>query len=136
ARAEQLRYRMLREPLDLEVRSELAELVGDRDVSGPVSEADRRGGEQRAAWAVPGGGPRSRCPNAARDAVGEVADHQVRRHGLPRGRKVTGAVHDEELAASELRQPLCPRARNDPVLGAPRAQHGALDPPDDALCLL
>ena len=48
ARLEHGRDRMLREPVDLEVGVQLAQLVGDRRVALRVAEADRRGDVERA----------------------------------------------------------------------------------------
>jgi hypothetical protein len=39
---------MLREPVDLEIRMQRAQLVGDRDVAPGVSEPDRRRDVERA----------------------------------------------------------------------------------------
>ena len=56
-----LGHGVLGQPVDLEVRVELAELAGDRDVSLRVSQADRRGDVERAlaarSPAGPGAGP-------------------------------------------------------------------------------
>ena len=49
ARLEHLGDRVLREPVDLEVGVQLAQLVGDRDVAPRVAEPDRRGDVERAA---------------------------------------------------------------------------------------
>ena len=46
---EHARDRVLREPVDVEVRVQPAQLLGDRDVAARVAEADRGGDEQRAA---------------------------------------------------------------------------------------
>ena len=64
---------MLREPVDLEVRVQLAQLVGDRDVAPRVAEPDRRRDEQRALAARPAARPAA-CRRRRRD---EVAQQQV-----------------------------------------------------------
>ena len=48
ARLEHRGDRVLREPVDLEVGVQLAQLVGDRDVALGVAEPDRRGDVERA----------------------------------------------------------------------------------------
>ena len=48
ARLEHRGHRMLGQPVDLEVRVQLAQLVGDRDVAPGVAEPDRRGDVERA----------------------------------------------------------------------------------------
>ena len=69
-------HRMLREPVDLEVRARAAQLVGDRDVAPGVAEADRRGDVQRArcrasgAVQRAGGGGRRRRGRRSRGAAG------------------------------------------------------------------
>jgi hypothetical protein len=54
---EQPRHGMLGEPVDLQVRVQCAQLVGDGDVAQRVPEPDRRGDEQRSATPPAGGGP-------------------------------------------------------------------------------
>ena len=66
---EHRRDRMLGEPVDLEIRVELAQLIGDRDVAPCVAEADRGGDVERALTARP-----SRVQRAGRRRrAGEVA---------------------------------------------------------------
>ena len=51
------RDRLLRQPVDLEVRVQGAQLVGDRQVSPDVAKSDRRGHVQRSPAARMGSGP-------------------------------------------------------------------------------
>ena len=74
-RLEHARDRVLREPVDLEVGVQRAQLARDRDVAPGVAEADRRGDVQRALAAggsrgasggrAPGGRRRARRSRAA-----------------------------------------------------------------------
>ena len=57
--------RMLREPVDLEVGMELAQLVGDRGVALGVAEPDRRRDVERALAAGPAAHPAARRRRAA-----------------------------------------------------------------------
>ena len=61
-RLEHARDRVLREPVDLEVGVQRAQLARDRDVAPGVAEADRRGDVQRA----PAAGATARRQGAAR----------------------------------------------------------------------
>ena len=66
ARLEHRGDRVLREPVDLEVGMQLAQLVGDRDVALRVAEADRRGDVERALAARLCRAPSARPAAAAR----------------------------------------------------------------------
>ena len=75
--------RVLGQPVDLQVRAQPAQLVGDGQVAPGVAEPDRRGEEQRPPGPVQRSGPPSRrLPDAASGRVpttGEVADPAVDR---------------------------------------------------------
>ena len=58
-RREHLGDRMLSEPVDLEIRTQLAQLRGDRDVPARVAETDRRGDVERAPASASGRGSSS-----------------------------------------------------------------------------
>ena len=66
ARLEHRGDRVLREPVDLEVGVQPAQLVGDRDVAPRVAEPDRRRDVQRALAAATGRAPSGRRAAAAR----------------------------------------------------------------------
>ena len=74
---EQARHRVLRQPVDLQVGMQLAQLARDGDVAAPVPEADRRGEIERLLGLAP---PASRRLARARDAelaIEEVVDQRV-----------------------------------------------------------
>ena len=95
---EHARDRVLREPVDLEVGVQRAQLLGDRDVAARVAEPDRRGDEQRAA------APRAAAASTPRGRGGrdEVAQQQVDLHRVARLRAVAGALERHQLAAGRL----------------------------------
>ena len=77
ARFEQARDGILRQPIDLQVRMQLAQLTRDRDVAAPVPEPDR--GREIENFFGPGC-PRARQPargGDAKPAVEEVDDQRV-----------------------------------------------------------
>ena len=96
ARLEHRRDRMLREPVDLEVGMELAQLVGDRDVALRVAEPDRRGDVERAPAARLAAHP---ARAAARAGVDEVAQEQVDLDRVARVGKWPDPSRIDELAA-------------------------------------
>ena len=110
--------RVLGEPVDVEVRVQPAQLLGDRDVAPRVAEADRGGDEQRAA--APGATTLRPC--AARELVQEPVDLDR----LARLRAVAGAGHRHQAAAGGLRQRRALGVRADQVLVAVDHQHRAL----------
>src|ERR1700683_2866045 len=92
------RHRMLREPVDLEVGMEQAQLVSDCGVTLGVAETDGRGYIQRALAA-----PIRRCPSSCRfRRTRKVAEQQVHLHGLTSLRPVPGTVDADERPAGEL----------------------------------
>ena len=93
------RHRVLRQPVDLEIRHERAQLAGDRHVPLGVAEADRRGDVEGAPAACLRAGP-GRCRGPAR--LDEVAQQQVDLHRVARVRAVAGALEAHERAADQL----------------------------------
>ena len=84
ARLERRGDRMLREPVDLEVGVQPAQLVCDRHVALRMAEPDRRRDEERALAARPAARPAA-CGRRRRD---EVAQEQVDLHGVAGMRRV------------------------------------------------
>ena len=81
---EHRRHRMLREPVDLEVGMELAQLLRDRDVAAGVAEPDRRGDVERAPAPAERPRPRPRLRRRRYDLVGELLQQAVHLHRVPR----------------------------------------------------
>ncbi len=123
ARLEHRRHRMLREPVDLEIGMQLAQLVGDRRVALRVAEPDRRGDVERALAARLAAHPAPR----GRRRRDEVAQQQVDLHRVARVRQVAGALERDELAAGRLRERDALRVRADRVLVAVDDEHRAAD---------
>src|SRR5918994_105181 len=94
---------MLREPVDLEVRMELAELLGDRDVAPRVTEPDRRRDVERAPLAAERPRPRPRLRRGRRDLVGELLQQRVHLHRVTPRRDVARALERDERPARQLR---------------------------------
>ena len=130
-RLEDVRDRVLGEPVDLEVRMELPQLVGDRDVALGVAEADRRGDVQRAppAGQRAGPGPGASIDGAVtdclREGTDEVADQQVGEDRMAARDHVVGAFDDHERRAGELRQAMRPRDRLAVIVRAVDEEHRA-----------
>ena len=103
---------VLSQPVDLEVRMQLAQLPGDRHVALGVSEPDRRGDVEGALAARAPARPRARRAagpaEAGRlDSLGEIAHQQVHLHRIASLRAVARARQAHEGAADQLgeRQP-------------------------------
>ena len=118
--------RVLREPVDLQLRSARPQLRGDRDVPLGVPEPDGRREVQRLRRLV---AARTHVVLAPRrlEAVDELRDQVVDLHRVARRRAVPGVLEQHQLPAGELGQPLAERGRPDAVLGAvhhdDRARH-------------
>src|SRR3989442_15290937 len=89
---EHLRHGVLREPVDLQVRVKLAQLIGDRDVALRMAEPDGRRYVKR--WlasrrAAHPGRKRRRAPD-------EVAQHQVDLDWIAKMRAVTAALQGHQ----------------------------------------
>ena len=114
ARLEHGCHRMLGQPVDLEVRVQPAQLVGDRDIAPGVAKSDRRGDVQRPPAAV------RRAAPAARSAAGgheEVAQQQVDLDRIAAGRHVAGAVQRDQLRRRSPRPAPRPARAADQVVG-------------------
>src|SRR5579871_693759 len=99
------RHRVLREPVDLDVRPQASHLARDRHVALRVAEADRRGDVQRARPAVGAmDGRVSGCTPGEGDVLAEVAYGQVDPDGLAGMRKVPGAPHPLEPPTAQPRE--------------------------------
>ena len=98
-----------------EVGVQLAQLVGDRDVTLGVAQADRRGDVQRPTPAAMGARPSRGRPPGALD---ELAQQQVDLDRIPRARNVPGAVQRDQLTAGRLGKRCSLRVRADEVLVA------------------
>ena len=118
AALEHRRHRVLSEPVDLEGRVELSQLVGDRDVAPGVAEADRRRDVQRALGPAHGAPPHSRRTRPVEDALREVAQHQVEGNRVASVRAVAGPGELDELGARQLGEDGAPVRRDQQVLVA------------------
>ena len=108
--------RRLREPLDLQTRVQLAELVGDRQVTTYVPEADRGREVQRPLTSARG-------PLASRDrsrpahADQGVVEHVVQGDGVAALRPVAGTLERDQGPSGQLGEPRAGLVRDDPVVG-------------------
>src|SRR5664279_2173986 len=94
---------MLREPVDLEIWPQGAQLLRDCDVAQGVAEADRRREVQRARLARSGPGPTA-VDLRRSNLVHEIAQQQVEAHGFARVRQVAGPFEDEQIATERGRE--------------------------------
>ena len=112
--------RVLGQPVDLQVRVQLAQLVGDRHVAARVAEPDRRGQVERPR----GGRARPASQVAAGRSAGAIrstnsADQPVDQHRVARLVPVAAALDEHQRrrrSARPSRSPIGVRA--DPVVGA------------------
>src|SRR5687767_4370623 len=95
ARLQRRRYRVLCQPVDLEVGVELAQLVGDRRVALRVAERDRRGDVEGSLAAGLAAYPAA----WRRRGLDEVAQEQVHLDRTAHVRAVARALQQHELAA-------------------------------------
>ena len=116
---------MLREPVDLEVGMELAQLVRDRDVALRVPEPDRRGDVERALASRLSPDP-ARCGLRRRD---EVAQQEIDLDRIPKMWRVPGSLEHDEVATRLLGERRTPRVRRDRVAFTMDDEHGAADVP-------
>ncbi len=131
ARLEHGGHRMLRQPVDLEVGVELAQLVGDRGVALGVAEPDRRGDVERAPSARTGAPPGGGGGSASAD---ELAQQQVDLHRVARRRYVARVLQRDQLATSRLGKRRALGVRADEVFVTVdherRAAHARADLPE------
>ena len=74
---QQARHGVLRQPVDLEIRMQLAQLAGDGDVAPPMAEADRRGEIERRSSRLARGAAAACRRGDAEPAVEEIVDQRV-----------------------------------------------------------
>ena len=110
--------RLLRQPLDLELRLERAQLLCDRDVAPRVAEPDRGGHVERALGAPDRAAERRAARGPLPRALAEVAQHQVERHGVAGVRAVADALELDELGARRRRERGAAVGRDEVVLVA------------------
>src|SRR5579862_9161979 len=94
--------RILRQPIDLQVRMQSSQLASDRHVALRMAESDRRGDEESAGAAiglVDGWVPRRAL--APERALGKVAQREVEPDGLAGVGQMARARHNVQLAAAE-----------------------------------
>ena len=102
---EHARDRVLRQPVDLQVGVQRAQLARDRDVAPRVAEADRRGDEQRALRSPRSRGARARpARRPAVGAGGEVVQQLVEAHRVARVGAVADVDELDELGAGRRRR--------------------------------
>ena len=101
---EDARDRVLREPVDLQVGVQRAQLARDGDVAPGVAEADGRGDEQRAPAAARSRGARARRRRAAVGARGEVVQQLVEAHRVADVGAVADVDELDELGAGRRRR--------------------------------
>ena len=120
---EHRRHRMLREPVDLELGMQPAQLVGDRSVSLRVTEPDRRRDIQGSLAAGFAAHP------ARRPRRGETKSRSSRLTltGSRACGKVTRAFEHDELAARQLGETCTRGAGTDRVLASVDHEHGTVD---------
>ena len=119
ARLEHCRDGMLRQPVDLEVGMELAQLVGDRSVALRVAESDRRGDIERALATRLAAHPAPR----RRRRRDEVADQEVDLDRVTGVREMARPFEDRECAARQLREPCTGGARAHGVVASVDHEH-------------
>ena len=107
---EQARHGILRQPVDLQVGMQLAQLAGDGDVAPAMAEADRRGEIERAFFAAAARLVRAAGRGDAKPPVEEVVDQRVALGGIAAERIVAAARDGDELAAGQLGHQLAARA--------------------------
>ena len=123
ARLEHRRHGVLRQPVDLEVGMELAQLVGDRRVALRVAEPDRRGDVERASAAGLAAHPAAR----RRRGRDEVAEQQVDLDRVARVGEMARPFEDRERAVRELREPRTGGAGAHGVVASVDHEHRAAD---------
>ena len=126
---QQLGERMLGQPVHLDVRTQLAQLVGDRDVAAGMAKADRRGQVQDAAPAVDRPRPATRRRRRHwRQPRNEFADRLVDDDGFARLRQMSRSGKGKQLPAGELDDEFTALVRLAAVTVAVNGEDGALDP--------
>src|SRR5437660_321102 len=95
---EQLGHRMLRQPVDLQVRLQFSQLIGDGNVALRMAEANRRRDVQRSPTA------RHRAPPGAdlARALDEFADKQVNLDRIAGIWRMCGSVQGDHRSAGSL----------------------------------
>ena len=109
-------HRVLRQPVDDEIRAAGAQLADDGHVAPGVPEADGRRHDQRPARPGHGTAPHEAGRRAPERALGELAQHEVEAHRLPRLRAVAGALEGHELRPGAARELGAPVRRHQRVL--------------------
>ncbi len=126
---QQLGQRVLGEPVDLDVRMQPAQLVGDGDVATRMAEADRGRQEQHPPLAIERSGPAPRDRLSRAEIADEVTDRVVDDDRLSRLREMPGAVEQQQAPAGQLGDPLAADERLAAVLDTvdrqDRATHAA-----------
>ena len=121
---EDSRDRVLGKPVDLDVRDELAQLLGDGHVALGVSQPDRRRDVESAGTAV-GAVHRRVAPVPV--SLGELSQGDVDGHGLAGVRHVADPLERQHLAAGRPGQRLAVGEVGDPVIGAMDDEDRAAD---------
>ena len=101
---EHARDRVLREPVDLELRLERPQLARDRDVAPRVAEPDRRRDEQRALARRTARAPAARRRARRRTRARRSRAHQVEPHRVRRVGAVPDALQLDQLARRSARR--------------------------------
>ena len=114
---------VLREPVDLEIGVQAAQLAGDRDVAPGVTEPDRRGDVERALATAASARPAGRW----RLRADELAEQAVDADRVARVRAVPGALQRDERSTGDPRELGAHLERPDRVVGPVDHQHGARD---------
>ncbi len=125
ARAEHRGDRVLREPVDLQVRMQRPQLVGDREVAARVAQPDGRRDEERAPAPAPRPAPPAGRGRGWRD---QVAQEQVDLHGIAGDREVPRALERDQRPAGRGGQGGALSVRPDPVVVAVDHQGRAAHP--------
>ncbi len=125
-RLEHLRDRVLREPDDLEVRLQLPQLAGDREVTLRVSEPDRAGDVERARM-TPSHRPLDRALLRALAFAEKLAQEQIDLDRVAHVRRVCRPFERDERAAGRLRERRAACVRRLLVLVPVDDEHGTAD---------
>ncbi len=115
--------RVLREPVDLEVRSELAELLGDSHVALRMPQSDGGADEERPSPAAESTRPAARLWGEA----GEVLQHDVDLDRIPHLRRMAGALEQDGGCTELVREVEAALRLGEGVGRSMDDEHGAAD---------
>ena len=129
SRVEHRGHRRLREPVDLQVGVQRAQLSGDGDVPLRMTEADGRRDVERPLRSAQRPRPRAvlRRTHVGGHTVDEIAQQPVGQHRIASGLVVAAALDRDEHSTRHLGETDAVRVGNDAVLGPMGDEQGAAD---------